>query len=157
MLLYILKHVSWVTVTQSSGGRGRWISEFKASLVYRVSSRTARTTQRNPISKNKTKQNKNKNPSVYLFICLFLLCVCISHMYVSICQNPGAATWVLGPELRSPGGALSVLNHWALSSLFVCFLENRSFLYSTGWPWVMFLVPQPLKCRNYRHTPACLA
>jgi hypothetical protein len=28
------------------GGRGRRISEFKASLVYRVSSRTARATQR---------------------------------------------------------------------------------------------------------------
>jgi hypothetical protein len=43
------------------GGRGRWISEFKASLVYKVSSRTARTTQRNPVSKqNKTKQNKTK-------------------------------------------------------------------------------------------------
>jgi hypothetical protein len=38
------------------GGRGRQISEFKASLVYRVSSRTARATQRNPVSKkNKTK------------------------------------------------------------------------------------------------------
>jgi outer membrane protein assembly factor BamA len=35
------------------GGRGRWISEFKASLVYRVSSRTARAIQRNPVSKNK--------------------------------------------------------------------------------------------------------
>jgi hypothetical protein len=43
-----------------SRGRGRWISEFEASLVYRVSSRTARTTQRNPVSKNKTKQNKTK-------------------------------------------------------------------------------------------------
>jgi hypothetical protein len=32
--------------------RGRRISEFKASLVYRVSSRTARTIQRNPASKN---------------------------------------------------------------------------------------------------------
>jgi hypothetical protein len=30
------------------------------SLVYRVSSRTARATQRNPVSKNKTKQNKTK-------------------------------------------------------------------------------------------------
>jgi hypothetical protein len=30
-----------------------WISEFKASLVYRVSSRTARATQRNPVSKKK--------------------------------------------------------------------------------------------------------
>jgi hypothetical protein len=33
------------------GSRGRWISEFKASLVYRVSSRTAGATQRNPVSK----------------------------------------------------------------------------------------------------------
>jgi hypothetical protein len=33
--------------------RGRRISEFKASLVYKVSSRTARATQRNPVSKNK--------------------------------------------------------------------------------------------------------
>jgi hypothetical protein len=41
------------------GGRGRRISEFEASLVYRVSSRTARAIQRNPVSKNKTKQ-KNK-------------------------------------------------------------------------------------------------
>jgi hypothetical protein len=41
------------------GGRGRRISEFEASLVYRVSSRTARATQRNPVLKkqNKTKQN----------------------------------------------------------------------------------------------------
>jgi hypothetical protein len=54
------------------GGRGRQISEFEASLVYRVSSRTARATQRNLSQKqtnkqtnknktNKTKQNKNKN------------------------------------------------------------------------------------------------
>jgi hypothetical protein len=39
------------------GDRGRGISEFKASMVYRVSSRTARATQRNPILK-KTKTNK---------------------------------------------------------------------------------------------------
>jgi hypothetical protein len=46
------------------GGRGRQISEFEASLVYRVSSRTARAIQRNLVSKkkkqNKTKQNKKK-------------------------------------------------------------------------------------------------
>jgi hypothetical protein len=43
------------------GGRGRHISEFEASLVYRASSTTARATQRNPVSKqNKTKQNKTK-------------------------------------------------------------------------------------------------
>jgi hypothetical protein len=42
------------------GGRGRQISEFKASLVYKVSSRSARATQRSPVSKNKTKQNKKQ-------------------------------------------------------------------------------------------------
>jgi hypothetical protein len=40
------------------GGRGRRISEFKASLVYRVSFRTARVTQRNPVSKNQKKKKK---------------------------------------------------------------------------------------------------
>jgi hypothetical protein len=44
------------------GGRGRWISEFEASLVYRVSFRTARATQRNPVSKNQKKK-------LYICIC----------------------------------------------------------------------------------------
>jgi hypothetical protein len=35
------------------GGRGRRISEFEASLVYKVSFRTARAIQRNPVSKKK--------------------------------------------------------------------------------------------------------
>jgi hypothetical protein len=42
-----------------------WISEFDDNLVYRVSSRTARVTQRNPVSK-KTKQNKTKRPASLL-------------------------------------------------------------------------------------------
>jgi hypothetical protein len=42
------------------GGRGRQISEFEASLVYKVSSRTARAIQRNPVSKNK-QTNKQTN------------------------------------------------------------------------------------------------
>jgi hypothetical protein len=55
------------------GGRGRGISVLEVSLVYRVSSRTVRATQRNPVSekkeqmykihkllKIKTKQNKTK-------------------------------------------------------------------------------------------------
>ena len=40
------------------GGRGRQISEFKASLVYKVSSRTVRAIQRNPVSKKKTKKKQ---------------------------------------------------------------------------------------------------
>jgi hypothetical protein len=42
------------------GGRGRWISEFEASLVYKVSSRTARAIQRNFVLKNKQKQKNKK-------------------------------------------------------------------------------------------------
>ena len=43
------------------GGRGRRISEFEASLVYRVSSRTARAIQRNPVSgKKKSKKTTKK-------------------------------------------------------------------------------------------------
>jgi hypothetical protein len=42
------------------GGRDRQISEFEASLIYKVSSRTARAIQRNLVSKNKTKQQQQK-------------------------------------------------------------------------------------------------
>jgi hypothetical protein len=44
------------------GGRGRQISEFEASLVYRVSSRTARAHRETLSRKNKkTKTNKQTN------------------------------------------------------------------------------------------------
>jgi hypothetical protein len=48
------------------GSRGRRISEFEASLVYKVSSRTARASQRNPVStpppqKKKRKEKEKKN------------------------------------------------------------------------------------------------
>jgi hypothetical protein len=35
-------------------------TDFQASMIHKVSSRTARATQRNPVLKNKTKQNKTK-------------------------------------------------------------------------------------------------
>jgi hypothetical protein len=51
------------------GGRGRQISEFEASLVYKVSSRTARAIQRNPDSKtNQKTKNQNKQKKLnYLY------------------------------------------------------------------------------------------
>jgi hypothetical protein len=42
------------------GGRGRWIFEFEANLVYRVSSRTARATQINPVSKKRKEKKRKK-------------------------------------------------------------------------------------------------
>jgi hypothetical protein len=44
------------------GGRGRQISEFQTSLVYRVSSGTARGySEKSYLEKNKTKTKKNPN------------------------------------------------------------------------------------------------
>jgi hypothetical protein len=48
------------------GDRDKWISEFQASLVYRVSSRTARDIQRIPVSKNKKTKTKTKKNGLLL-------------------------------------------------------------------------------------------
>jgi hypothetical protein len=48
------------------GGRGRWISEFEASLVYRVSSRTARATQRNPVLEKQQQQQQQQQQKTRL-------------------------------------------------------------------------------------------
>jgi hypothetical protein len=42
------------------GGRDRRILEFDGSLIYKVSSRTARTIQRNPVLKKAKKKKKEK-------------------------------------------------------------------------------------------------
>jgi hypothetical protein len=58
--------------SQHLGGRGRQFSEFEASLVYRVSFRTARAIQRNPVSnkqyKKQTKQQQQQKPNEMLSI-----------------------------------------------------------------------------------------
>jgi hypothetical protein len=74
------------------GGRGRSISEFKASLVYRVSSRTARTIQRNPVWKKKNLLNHHLwfmliDANIYqveLMGNVILFCFCEAPMCVSL-------------------------------------------------------------------------
>ena len=48
--------------SQHPRDKGKWISEFRASLVYKATSTTVRATQRNPVLKNKqtNKQKKDK-------------------------------------------------------------------------------------------------
>jgi hypothetical protein len=53
-------------------GRGRRISEFEASLVYRVSARTARAIQRNPVWKKKfCALYRNQNSKILTAFSLF--------------------------------------------------------------------------------------
>jgi hypothetical protein len=76
-LVLIIIQKWWCTpLIQQLEGRGRWISEFEASLVYRVSSRAAKATQWNPVSKTKNKTNKKQNKtknkqtkSVWVLVC----------------------------------------------------------------------------------------
>lgn len=51
---------------QHLGSRGREISVFEASLVYRASFRTAKDTQRNPVSKNNKKRKQAGSPHVII-------------------------------------------------------------------------------------------
>jgi hypothetical protein len=70
------------------GRRGRWISEFEASLVYRVSSRIARATQRNPVS-TKTKQNKKS----------------IQYSYFLFLKNKGVLAGKMAQSVECHGGS----------------------------------------------------
>jgi hypothetical protein len=69
------------------GGRGRQISEFEASLVYKVSSRTARAIQRNPVSKNQKKKEKEKKKETVVIF--FLETTATSSPVISKSSSPG--------------------------------------------------------------------
>jgi hypothetical protein len=49
-------------------GRNRRTSEFQASLVYKVSSRTAKAIQRNPVSKNQKEKRKQERTVVKIYV-----------------------------------------------------------------------------------------
>jgi hypothetical protein len=71
------------------GGSGRQISEFEASLVYRVSSRTARATQRNPVSKAHTPLQKKERKKKEIQIQ-------VSNSQASCLSLTGYKAWVTG-------------------------------------------------------------
>jgi hypothetical protein len=53
----VVAHAFNPSTWEAEAGRGRKISEFEAILVYKVSSRTARAIQRNPVSKKQQQKN----------------------------------------------------------------------------------------------------
>jgi hypothetical protein len=78
-------------------GRGRWISEFKASLVYTVSSRAARATQKNPVSEKKKKRKRKEklrfkkllNTCIYIYkdnylVPFYMVEDCINKLSTSV-------------------------------------------------------------------------
>jgi hypothetical protein len=70
--------------SQLLGGRGRLISEFEASLVYRVSSRIARGLHRETLSR-KTKKKKKKGLG-FLTLHLHLLIFAVNPI---VCDTAG--------------------------------------------------------------------
>jgi hypothetical protein len=58
-----------------------WVSKFEANLVYRVSFKTARATQKNPVSKNKQTKKSNKKPEIK------------NNLYASVQGNARAKKW----------------------------------------------------------------
>jgi hypothetical protein len=68
------------------GGRGRQISEFEASLVYKVSFRTARATQRILAGKNKTKKSVfGTSNTKFIFIAIYMH-IKRKHSHVGVCM-----------------------------------------------------------------------
>jgi hypothetical protein len=63
------------------------LCDFKATLVYIVSSRTAKDTQRNPVLKNKTKHLSSLSVclylclSTYLYIGVLSACMYVYYIY----------------------------------------------------------------------------
>jgi hypothetical protein len=78
------------------GGRGRWISEFEASLFYRMSSKTARAIQRNPVSKKNKKQKLHSEAldlEDQITLLIFLETIPFtskdsSFYFIQFCQQP---------------------------------------------------------------------
>ena len=71
-------HWVWCTSLIPAFGRQKqvdWTSEFVASLVYRVSFRIARATQRNLVSKKQNKQTKRKKKLPLLRVVVYTLII----------------------------------------------------------------------------------
>jgi hypothetical protein len=128
--------------SQHSGGRGRQISEFEASLVYKVSSRTARAILRNPVSKNKqTNKQKQKQQQkkrfrtitgdpCYLLPAYMCVCVCVC-VHAHTCTHPHEHIYVhpYQKDLERRKAASRGL------TLQPCLPWPWNWLWRPGWPW----------------------
>jgi hypothetical protein len=121
------------------GGRGKWISEFEASLVYRVSSRTARATQRNPVSKNQKKKKKKVIAQRGSIVCTFNLSI------QDLCEFEASLFFVLSSRLakatyKYPDSKVKTIQNQTNNSLslslslsLIVYIKYISFFFETGF------------------------
>ena len=68
------------------------LCEFEASLVYRVSFRTVRDTQRNPVLKNKNQKNKKLHTLIFVYMNVLPAMMSIYHMCAWCPKRPEGLT-----------------------------------------------------------------
>ena len=93
-LTILVERSSALLVAQHFKRQRQAFSDFKASLVYKVSSRTAKATQRNPVA---------TPPQIYV-IFKFYMCECFAHMCFcapQVCLVPVEVKRVLDPSRYS--------------------------------------------------------
>jgi hypothetical protein len=96
--------------------RGRRISEFEASLVYKVSSRTARAIQRNPVSNTPPPKKKSLN-----YVAHELLPLSPKHWDLQMCNHYAQLVVITaGKEWRH----LSIYLFIYLFTYLFCFLRQ---------------------------------
>lgn len=134
----------WCTPFFGRQRQGGWISEFKlTNLLYRVHSRTARTTQRNPDSKNQNQKKNQNNSNKQSPVCLW---VCIPISDVCECMCTGSHISAKGGQKRELG-AFSVIvglflwcrvYPWTWTRVFLARLEasKPQLLIWPPWSWV---------------------
>lgn len=121
-------------------GKGRWMSELKTSLIYRVSPRTVRATQRNPVTTN---QNNN---NYYYFKKIFSWSWFFSSTF-----------WVLGIEPRLSGSTAGTFACWAILTALKFFLHfgNQFLCYAEGFEFdassLSYLVMCPFLCQYHNY------
>jgi hypothetical protein len=64
----VVAHAFNPSTWEAEAGGGRWISEFEASLVYKMSSRTARAIQRNPVLEKKGGRGERETLKQWIYL-----------------------------------------------------------------------------------------
>lgn len=135
------KQLVWVVLAHDFNSS---IPEFRASLVYQVSSRISRTTQKNCVSKNKTNKNNNKQTNSLRDIMQLRVCAVFNNTILvsSSGEHPRGVAETC--KFLATSGVPSWTTHkqvfhaqrWDFSLVTHCFQQARcAHLCSTGLTW----------------------